>query len=238
MQKSKVLIVSGYDKNTDATWDNLFKLTLPSKINYATKYGYDIYLTHKFTSDPYNIFKESDIGFLRTVLVFEINKVIKNYKQYDYIFWLDADTIITNPDWTIDHIIDKQNPAVYYASLDWGSGAQQNNLFNNGNWIVKVSEEANQLYDIFLSKAKQFPNEQEALNAINHTPQYSHFFKILDKQILNAVPNYENLVENRNNQKIDSPWNDTHFLCHISGLSNDQRIYLIKKYLNKYINYD
>jgi hypothetical protein len=147
---------------------------------------------------------------------------------------LDADAMITNPSYDIKYFIENESSA-YFASFDWGSGAKKYNLFNNGNWIIKVGHNAHNLYNIFLHNAKKFPNEQEALNAIYHTKEYKDYFCILDKHKLNSVPNHENLIENRNNQIIDTPWDANHFLCHFSGLSNEQRLYLINKYFSEFI---
>lgn len=233
-KKPNVLIITGYDQNNHNLWKELFDLTLKSKIDYANQHGYDIYITKNFSVDSYGLFTESDIGFLRTVLAFEINNNILHTKKYDYIFWLDADAIITNTSYDITYFIENES-SCYFASFDWGSGAKRHNLFNNGNWIIRVGHQSQNLYSVFLHNAKKFPNEQEALNAISHTNEYKNYFCVLEKHKLNSVPNHENLIENRNNQIIDTPWQSGHFLCHFSGLSNEQRLYLIKTYFSEFI---
>lgn len=235
MTKPRVLVITGCQSNEDKDWDIIFQSTLKSKIKYCNIHNYDIYITTKFTKDPYGIFNESDLGFLRTVLILEINKQIKNINKYDYIFWLDGDTIITNPSYDIEYFINQSSDSCYYASYDWGSNSKTYHSFNNGNWIVKVGDQAEELYKYFLNIARKFPNEQEALNFLSRTQECNKYFTILEKNLLNSVPNHENLIENRNNQKIDVPWKDNDFLCHFSGLSNQQRIYLIEKYFNSYI---
>jgi hypothetical protein len=235
--KPKVLIVTGCETNGDTEWQNVFDLSLKSKYNYANIHGYDLYIVKNFPIDPYGIFNKSEIGFLRTVLTLEINKHSQANKQYDYIFWLDADTIITNPSYNIEYFVDgsTHQDNCYYASYDWGSNAKNFGLFNNGNWIIKTGDSAHSLYTAFLEIAKNFPNEQEALNFLHRTKEYNRFFSILEKHFLNSVPNYEHLVESRNNQTIDTPWQIGHFLCHFSGLSNTQRLYIINKYYKNFI---
>ena len=98
----RVLVLTGttdilrQPNETDNTMEEVFDLTLPSKQRYVKKYGYDLLSLRSFGKDRQNRFTESDIGFLRVLRAFEL------LENYDIVMWIDADSIITNHNFSID----------------------------------------------------------------------------------------------------------------------------------------
>jgi hypothetical protein len=69
----RTLIITGYTDSvrsidsTDNTMEEVFDITLPSKIKYAKKHGYDFLAMQSFGSDKSGNYKDTDIGFLRAL---------------------------------------------------------------------------------------------------------------------------------------------------------------------------
>lgn len=212
-------------EETDNRIEEVLDATLPSKQRYAKKYGYDLFTLRSFGIDKKYGFKDTEIGFLRAVRTFEM------LEYYDTVMWLDADSIITNDNYTIEDFQLNEN-FVFCASYDWIGRL----TFSTGNFIIQNTKQTNEFLNIFYSVAKQFPTEQDALNAIHRGINFNNTIKVLEHNFLNSVPSaIMNTPCWTGRNPIFAPWNENSFLAHLTGVSNHNRIKILNKHLNKYL---
>jgi hypothetical protein len=229
----RVLVITGTTDmfrsptETDNTMEEVYNLTLPSKLKYAQQHGYDILSLRSFGTDNKFGFKDMDIGFLRTLRCFEM------LEYYDTVMWLDADAIITNQNYTIDKF-QVNSTHSFYASLDW----METNTFSTGNFIIHKGESYKELFSVFIQVAKYVIEqniwgwEQTTMNIIYQSSNYKNNIKVLDRKYLNSVPDFMNWESDRN---IVEPWTPDSFLAHLTGTPNYQRINALKTKLKDYL---
>ena len=216
----KTLILTGSDQSMMGVLD----LTLPSKQEYCKNHNYDLLSLRSFAADTECNFSSTHVGFLRAVMAF------KQLRFYDNVMWIDADSIITNMDYKIEDFI--QNDACFIASYDW----MHFNSFSTGNFIVRKTNDTQDLFNRFLAASRYRLNdimaEQGTLNQIyNELDSNKKMFNILPHKFLNSVPEF--LVDtdtwrNDNNRSgIVKPWTPDCFLAHLTGLSTAERINIL-----------
>ena len=237
MNNKRVLILTGTTdmfrspNETDNTMEEVFDLTLPSKQRYAKKYGYDLLSLRSFGSDKRNIFKDNHIGFLRALRAFEM------LDYYDTVMWIDADSIITNYNFSInDFQIDETHS--FYASWDWNNIGHS---FSTGNFITHKTENTNNLINSFLTKGKQVADsntwgeEQIRLNFL-YNSTHKNDIKILEHKFLHTIPNrkmFRGIWDGRPETKF--PWAEDSFLVHIGGIPNKNRIEVAQTSFKEYL---
>lgn len=222
-----ILILTGY---TGFRHDNKFfeagKITAQNKFNYAMKHGYNF---HVFRSD-YQIYKDP-------VSWYKIEWMEKHLSEYDYIFWSDADVLITNSDIKIEDLIERniERPSDVMLSPVWHPARFKCPALESvdyvvsaddyspcmGNFIIKNSEWGHKMLASILSLKDRFYNDniwdqraQDSLFANNNFLMKN--VKFLPKRSLNAmIPD----------------WQDGDFLIHFPATGADRMMGLINKYL-------
>jgi hypothetical protein len=229
MNNKRVLILTGTTEilrdeldpsHNDATFGDVFDATLPSKIQYARKHGYDILAMRSFGENRITEFGKN-IGNLKVYHSFEMLKL------YDVVMWIDADSVITNQNLTIEHfMIDKDH--TFYASYDW----MWKNSFSAGNFIVQNTENLNELMRVFFEFVPLTTTDQQALNKIHRSTPIGKTIKVLDHRFLGAVPkDIEKCSVWKGRPSVMSPWKVGDFLAHMTGVTNKDRLSLIDKVL-------
>jgi hypothetical protein len=216
---------------TDNTMEEVFDLTLPSKQRYVKKHGYDLLSLRSFGKDRHNRFAELDLGFLRVLRTFEM------LEYYDAVMWIDADSIITNDNFCIDDFQLDDNHC-FYVSWDWSGKS----TFSTGNFIIQRGKNLNELFNAFLQVGRyvidtnQWGWEQTTMNLIYNNINFKNTIKILDHRYLNSVPSEIMKVDCwKNRQQVEYPWDKTHFLTHITGIPNQDRIHILKETFKEYL---
>jgi hypothetical protein len=241
MKNKRVLLLTGTSdvlKDThykdDNSMEEVFDLTLPSKQKYVKKHGYDILSMRSFGYDNRNIFNESEygfIGFIRVLRAFEM------LEYYDYVMWIDADSIITNNHYSIDDF-EIEDKYCFYASWDWATKFS----FSTGNFILHKGQNFDDFFNTFLSIGKYFQDnkqwgwEQTTLNAIYKDTTFKNVMKILDHKFLGSIPNkilFKGKWDGR--PEPPYPWSKDCFLAHIGGISNKDRIFVLKNSFQEYL---
>jgi hypothetical protein len=227
----KTLILTGSDKGSDNRMHELLDLTIPSKQKYASIHEYDFLSLRSFPSDHECGFdSKKHVGYLRANIAF------KMLRFYDAVMWIDGDSIVTNFDYKIEDF--QKDDTCFTASYDW----MHNFTFSAGNFVIYKNNKTQLLYNYFLALATQRikngdPGDQEqgTLNALwLRIPEVSNLFNILPHRFLGGVPAFitqtPSWIERKNDNvgKIISPWNKTNFLAHLTGISNHDRINIIK----------
>jgi hypothetical protein len=238
MTNKRVLVMTGmsdinqdvHDPNrTDNTYADVHNLTLNSKERYARKHGYDFLSVRSFGSDHLGRFSPSEIGQMRAYRAFRL------LEEYDVVMWIDADSIITCDDYSLEDFGIDENHS-FYASYDW-SWKQS---FSTGNFILNKTDRSELLFKTYYDNAKQFPEEQMALNGIYRSDANGlrSTMKILDHKFLGSIPSvemYHSVGTWQGRANIPWPWNEGDFLLHVTGVQNKHRIAVLKKYFERYL---
>lgn len=222
----RVLVLTGADE----TMKDVLNLTVPSKLKYANKWGYDFLTLNSFKQYP-QYFEGSHIGFSRFIFAMEL------LNHYDYVMWLDGDSLVTNDSYSIDDFVNSEH--IFFASFDWWVKPEDPIYFSTGNFIVRSTENDNFLLNKFLELSKDHNSsmqEQGTLNYMFSLPEFANYFKVLETKYLGSVPNFVVECEIwRDRSSITHPWCENSFLAHVAGIPNKDRIDIIKNNFEKFI---
>lgn len=220
----RVLVITGTtdilrsESETDATMEEVFDLTLPSKQRYVKKHGYDLMALRSFGADTRNIFSNTHIGHLRFI------RSIEMINFYDAVMWIDADSLITNLNYKLEDFMDETT--TFVASYDW----MHTRTFSTGNFIIQKNN-INKLYTTFYDVGQKFNTEQETLNHIYFMlrNQNTHLMKVLDHKYLGSTPTKQQYAAGwEDRAEPIGPWSEDSFLVHLTGATNTNRIRLLK----------
>lgn len=233
----QVLILTGTTdilrtpEETDNTMEEVFDLTLPSKQRYAKKHGYDLLALRSFGKDRNKLFDDTELGFLRELRTFEM------LKHYDIVMWIDADSIITNDNFSInDFTIDSDH--CFYASWDWTGKL----TISTGNFIIQNTNTTEDMFNAFLQVGKhvkdtnQWGWEQTTMNLIYRNTSIGRHIKVLDHKYLGSIPSkkmFMGIWDGRPEPQY--PWTNDCFLSHITGVPNKNRIEVLKTSYKEYL---
>jgi len=243
MSKKRVLVVTGCDEAMHSVLD----LTIPSKLRYVQKHGYDFNILRSFPSTPsINIDGTTPIGlgFARTIHTFQM------LEHYDVVMWLDGDSIVTNNTMPIEDFITDTHTA--YFSYDWPvapDGSTGHVGFSGGNFILQLTKDTEALFNTFLQASQQYLHDsgadQACFNAIYNQTPLRGSFKILEHRYLNAVPDFITRTKvwqacpNRTGPNktftIPAPWNEDCFLAHLTGCNTEDRVDLLQNEFKNYL---
>jgi hypothetical protein len=229
----RILLVTGYGKQSldayysagDLTIKEIADMTLPSKLRYVNKHGYDLLSIQDFGEDKEKNFEESNMGFLR------VSRTADMLKYYDIVLWVDADSIITNDEIKIENFPLEENIA-FYASYDWNGRYS----ISAGNFLFVKNHNTDNFLNVLYSLNGKAPNEQVAMNYLYFNTPLKNMMKILDHDYLNAAPSKEMYAEQwATRADIPYHWNKNSFLCHLTGASNIHRKRILNTYFKNYL---
>lgn len=201
----QTLVLTAYD---DA-FAPLGDITTPLIDRYATKHRYDYRLRR---TKPYGM----------PPLWWKLVLVREALREYERVFWLDADMLITNPDFSPDNLT-----AGISLSRDWGADAVNESHFSCGAYLA--CHDALDVFDWAEHYASRFRTslfgDQDALRYLFETPLRRHF-QILPRRALNAVPQeiHPSVVE---------PWQPGDFAAHLTMIPLAERVTLAHKLLEQ-----
>lgn len=200
--------------------DELTKITWPNKLEYCRKHSY------------YGILQSQSWDYLGFDKVIFIDSLLDS-DQYDWILWLDNDTLFTNFNKKIEDVID--NNYDFIISTDYGTKP------NAGVFLVKNSDNGKKYIKILKQKMYElkpvnkflFGEEQTAIQA---TYQDYNFIKIIPQKYINAYP-YSDIYGHPNGLNdslgVNGNWESGDFILHIPGFGPDlfhKRLEHFKKY--------
>jgi lipopolysaccharide biosynthesis glycosyltransferase len=235
--KKRILLVTGAEaletNSNDASIMYVLDTSMVSKQKYAKKHNYDLICMRSFGPDISGRYKDTDIGFLRVLRVFDF------LEHYDIVMWIDADAIITNDSYSIDDFQLTPNH-IFYASPDWNN----NSTFNTGNFIIQKTDTLKMFKEAFFMASKQFENEQNTINFLYYKTQFNSLIKMLHHKYLNsalsnelAIPHLhpsDQIGWSKSRPSVVNPWNKDCFLVHLTGMSNSNRLNIIDKVFYEY----
>jgi hypothetical protein len=219
-------LLPGWPSAEDNYMEEVFNLTLPSKQRYCKKHGYDLLSLRSFGTDKKNRYKSDDIGALRVLRSIEMSE------YYDAVMWIDADSIITNDNISINEF-PLNETCCFYASWDWLGQSSM----STGNFIIAPNQHSGHFENLFHKIRPMFNSEQETINYMYRTDaQSNNIIKILDHTFLGSVSPKEICKEAWSDRPAPThPWTKNSFLLHLTGLSNKKRIEMLNEYYREYL---
>ena len=198
-----VLVLTGSSNDMK----HVLEASMPSKQQYCKEKNYNlkvITLSGKLEFErPLNLFNE--------------------LKEYDFCMWLDADAIITNKNYNIEDFIAGEKP--FSASLDW----TDTQTISMGNFVIQNTQKTEELLSKYFHFCETSVHDQDAMNCVlNISPE---LVNVLPRKYLNAVPSIVKKYRVGEERDIVEHWDDSCFLAHLTTISNDDRINIMKNNL-------
>ena len=114
----------------DGEWVKLSRLTFPNKRAYAEKHGYGFVAETQVFHEKGGDGKDKPD---RPAPWTKIPLILRLMSEYNWIFWTDADAVITNPEIKLESLIGED--------CDFIVGSDQNGM-NTGHFLIKSTEES------------------------------------------------------------------------------------------------
>lgn len=154
-------------------YQDCVRLGTESKRNYCEKHGYDfIYGTENM--DP-----SRHIYWSKILLMLD---VMEN-SSYKWVVWLDADTLIMNPDIPLEDLIDEN--INFCIGYDW-------NGVNSGVFFVRNCEWSKRLLTNVYARTDClsliWPEQLAIASEINDNPEFRSLSKIVPQRLFNSYP--------------------------------------------------
>lgn len=145
----------------------------------------------------------------------------------DRVFWLDADQVITNPEWTPPWF------SGFQASYDWGADAVDESCFSAcafviGKDMLPFIEDVANLYHKFHDK--DFPEQAAMRQCYLSGGEYKWRMRTHHRRLFNAVPKEVDPA-------VTEPWQKGDFAAHLTNLSVEKRVELFHEILSQ-LSYD
>jgi hypothetical protein len=224
----KILIYTGYANGERGNFTEWANKTTQNKFEYAEKHGYGFLSERNYE------------GYDRPISWYKIYKIVKLLNDYDWIVWMDADSLITNFNFKIEDIINKEferqktvflspkdlpiecslpelQETNYIISQDNYSPCMGIFLIKNCEWsknfFTKIYEQTDHLNDaIWENRAQDF--------LLYSNPELMQNIKFVPKKTLNSFT-------------LD--WGDGDFIIHWPATEYERKKRYTEEYLNKVI---
>ncbi len=194
----KTLLLTAYNSAMAPIGD----LTAPLMRDYAKKHGFD-FLCTQMETDLYESYWQK---------IWEIGHWM-NREQHDRFLWLDADQVITNPEWAPPWTTG------FHASMDWGRDAVDIGQFSACGFVIcrDMVPLLNSLtfeYEAF--KEVPFP-EQTAMRAqFIGGGEWKYRMRTHPRRVFNAVPK-------EISEDAPEPWQPGDWCCHLTHVEPNKR---------------
>ncbi len=216
----KICIVTLFDKN----YDELAKLSLPNKLDYAKLHGYDV------------IYFDKIIDLTRPPQWSKVKAIEYALQQgYDWVWWIDIDALIMEFDIKLESLIDENYDIIFtenkYSYLSNGSS-----FFKNTQLTVDFLKDC---YELKLDCLKNvnvnvFDHEQQSMRLlIINEEKYKSKIKLINERHCNSFCVTENMgvLQSYPNWNNDSNIYQTgDFIIQFCGRSFLERLTDFKKY--------
>lgn len=211
----RIAIVTLFDKN----YEELAKYSLPNKLAYANKHGYDFYYYDK-TLDSSRPPQWSKILAIKNVL--DLNK-------YDWVWWIDIDSLIMNFNIRLESILDNSYDIIFTQN--------KHSYISNGSSFFKNSDICKQfLHDSYVLEKDYLKNID--INVFDHEQQsmrllvlkdsiYNKKTKLIDERVCNSycVTYNQSVLSAYPNWNIDSNiYKNGDFVIQFCGRTFQERI--------------
>lgn len=219
----KITILTGYDRNMA----ELAELCLPSKKAWADRHGVKLHVlrdTHHPTDFPP---EHGHPSFQK------LRHIRWHLERNDVVFWMDADSVITNPDLdpkVICHA-SMNGPWAFAVSADYKTPREEHrppwNRWSAGHAIWSSNANAFDLLDAAMARTEFMRSglwDQDALQAVIDRAFHPWRPTVMPTRVLNSV--LPGLTGNP-----DFDWHPGDFLCHFTGIGRDERAEVARRFI-------
>jgi glycosyl transferase family (putative galactosyltransferase) len=214
----KVTLLTGCDE----AFDPVLAPTLPNKIAYCERHNVR-FVNHRYAVSPWGdrerlMLKELDAQYFSHLSA----KDGAIFRKCDWLWFLDADTVIMNHTKDIRDVIDEDYDCII--------GRDRLGL-NNGSLLLKNSPATIDFLNAVLSRTGIDPNDQVAMvNVMNECPTY-HVKRVGQREIFNSF------LETEHGRDADPRyhWQPGDPGIHFPAQSIHRRCELIREYLPRVI---
>lgn len=181
--------------------------TIPIMRKYCELHGYDLrVLVMEGTGNEY-AYKKHEF----------FEQLFK--EDYEAIFYLDVDAVITNMNVKIESFMD--GFASLYITEHLGE-------LNGGALILRNDEEGRWVNDLILSERGSFDNEQNVINFYRNFQPFIRAMKVVPHPAFNSFdyilyPEHPDIRERERGH-----WHEGDFVLHVPGLGIDHRLQVLK----------
>lgn len=200
MSELRTLLLTGFDK----AMEPIGRLTAPLMADYANRHGFDFHCTRNFDpgSAPY------------WQKIWDIAHFLKTY-PCDRIMWLDADQVITNPEWAPPW------QRGFHASMDWGTDAVHAEDFSACGMVI-CADMMPLIHRTVLSYSQfehaDFPEQTALRHFKKEGPDHvASWMRTHPRRTFNAVP-----IELC--PTAPEPWQPGDFSCHLTHVTVPERV--------------
>jgi hypothetical protein len=203
----------GYDYLTPLTWDQ-------NGLIYCETHGYPYVIVDDFEGKP--------AGFAK---IDNMLAVCKENPEVEWIFWKDADGLITNFNIKLEDIVDND----YHVMLTtyW-------NGINNGMMMVRNSEQGRAWLEMIMSKFPEYARHpvQDQQVMIDTFEEWKHIIKIVPQRTFNSACFSDGAHRGAYTTTLDTlgtdgQWQQGDFIMHWPGQDPSLRLMLARKYINR-----
>jgi hypothetical protein len=211
-----ILVLTGYDDNMKELGD----ICMPSKLAYAERHGYHFECVRDYPKDVHPSWHKLQL-------------LKDRIDQYDAILWLDADSIVTEPNRTVLYflnagegwtIYEAHQGEVLHASQDWCAPADERPSdakgINFGNFVLRNSPDTHRMLDAALIYTAYSTRticcwEQDAINqCMREHSWFRSRVRIHPRRTLNAVHPDCKLPS----ITAPDPWQPGDYLIHLTNV--------------------
>jgi len=148
----------------------------------------------------------------------KIKLIQRMIEDYDWVWWLDADAVITKLDKKLESIIEQA------GEEDFLIISKDTNQINSGSFFIRNCHIATEFLTEVYGREDCIHHiwwEQQAMIKVLEQEKYSSKVKVLDQHEFNSMPDV---------------WKEGDFVVHMPGKYKGMREKLINKWRNKWIS--
>lgn len=176
----------------------------------AIKYGM-LSLKNYSIKNNYDLFYENDYDKNRLIYWAKVKSLIKyiDMNKYDYVVWIDADTIIMNDNIKLEDIITKYMPENIHTLMCMDNGLK----YNTGVWFLKSSEYSKNILELIYNQEQFLTTRMPEQDA----------FEFIYNNNMNNLKNHCVILQNNRQHEFNSSmydYKENGLLIHFLGIHN------------------
>lgn len=199
---SDIVFLTMYDHNYQCLAD----ITMPNKIKYCDKHGYNLMCKTDFVD-------YIQMGYQKTFL---IKDAINKYPNCKWLFFSECDTLITNMDIKLEDII-KDEQKHFVITTDF-------NGINAGSFFIRNSEQGISYIESMIESIGSHENEQHFIVYSQTNSKWNDVISIYPQRMFNSYeygPRYRTYIKNEQTS-LDTlgkcgKWCKGDFIIHVPG---------------------
>lgn len=202
----------------------IISIAIGDKYIDAIKYGM-LSLENYSIKNKYDLFYDNDYDKSRLIYWAKVKSLIKyiDTDKYDYVVWIDADTIIMNDNIKLEDIITKYMSENIHTLMCMDNGLK----YNTGVWFLKSSEYSKNILELIYNQEQFLTTRMPEQDA----------FEFIYNNNMNELKNHSVILQNNRQHEFNCSMYDykengllihflgIHNLEHLSKVTNDHYPY-------------